>query len=78
MNEKEIKQLIKQMREQFSSIEKGKSEEEIDQMILDVFFRGYCEDKMSREDLTALTAALGYEVNDDVLDQIEKEKEEGE
>lgn len=77
MNEKEIQQLIKQMRQQFGSIKKGSSEEEIDQMILDVFFRGYCEDKMSREDLTTLTSALGYEVKDDILDQIEKEKKEG-
>ena len=77
MNEKEIQQLIKQMRQQFSSIKKGSSEEEIDQMILDVFFRGYCEDKMSREDLTTLTSALGYEVKDEILDQVEKEKKEG-
>lgn len=77
MNEKEIQQLIKQMRQQFGSIKKGSSEEEIDQMILDVFFRGYCEDKMSREDLTTLTSALGYEVKDEILDQIEKEKKEG-
>ena len=77
MNEKEIQQLIKQMRQQFGSIKKGSSEEEIDQMILDVFFRGYCEDKISREDLTTLTSALGYEVKDEILDQIEKEKKEG-
>lgn len=74
MNEKEMQQLIKQMRQQFGSIKKGSAEEEIDQMILDVFFRGYCENKMSREDLTTLTSALGCEVKDEILDQIEKER----
>lgn len=74
MNEKEIKQLIKQLRNQFSTKFKDKTEEEIDEMILDMFFKAFCEDKMSREDLTALTEVMGYEIKEEVLDEIEKEK----
>ena len=43
-------------------------------MILDVFFQAFCEDKMDRRDLTALTNALGYDVKDEILDQVEEEK----
>ena len=76
MNEKEIKQLIKDLKTQFKKRYPNKSEEEIEQMILDVFFQAYCEDKMDRADLTTLTNVLGYEVKDEILDQIEKEKKE--
>lgn len=74
MNEKEIKTLIKQLKQQFKKQYPNKSDEEVEKMILDVFFQAYCEDKMNREDLTTLTMVMGYSVNDDVLDQIEKEK----
>ena len=74
MNEKEIKQLIEDMKNQFSKAYPKKSEEEIEEMILDVFFKAYCEDKMDREDLTTLTNALGYEIKDEILNQIEKER----
>lgn len=74
MNEKEIKQLIKQLRNQFRAKFKDKSEEEIDGMILDMFFKAFCEDKMSREDLTVLTEVMGYEAKKEILDEIEKEK----
>ena len=77
MSEKEIKQLIKDMKNQFSKAYPKKSEEEIEKMILDVFFKAYCEDKMDREDLKTLTSALGYEIKDEILDQIEKEKKGG-
>ena len=77
MNEKEIKQLIKDLKTQFEKRYPDKSEEEIEHMILDVFFQAYCEDKMDRADLTTLTNVLGYEVKDEILDQIEKEKKEG-
>ena len=77
MNEKETKQLIKDLREQFKRKFSKKNDKEIDHMILDVFFQAFCEDKMDRKDLTTLTNALGYGVNDDVLDQVEKEKKEG-
>ncbi len=74
MNNEQINQLIKQMRQQFKSQFKNKNEEEIDKMILDIFFQAYCENKMDRQDLKTLTNALGYEVNDKVIDKIEKER----
>lgn len=74
MNEKQIRELIAQLRQQFKARNRDKSDEEIDRMILDVFFKAYCEDKMDREDLTTLTEVLGYQVNDEILDEIEREK----
>ena len=74
MNEKEIRELIKQLKAQFRAKYKSSSEEEIEHMILDMFFQAFCEDKMDREDLTVLTEVLGYQVDDKVLDEIEKEK----
>ena len=74
MNEKQIRELITQLRQQFKAKNRDKSDEEIDKMILDVFFKAYCEDKMDREDLTTLTEVLGYQVNDEILDEIEREK----
>ena len=74
MNEKQIRELIAQLRQQFKAKNRDKSDEEIDKMILDVFFKAYCEDKMDREDLTTLTKVLGYQVNDEILDEIEREK----
>ena len=78
MNEKEIRKLIKDLKTQFSKSFPNKKEEEIEKMILDMFFKAYCEDKMCREDLTTLTEVMGYEVDDEILDQIEQEKKEGE
>ena len=52
MNEKQIRELIAQLRQQFKARNRDKSDEEIDKMILDVFFKAYCEDKMDRADLT--------------------------
>lgn len=77
MDEKEIKQLIKDLKKEFSKRNPNKSEEEIEHMILDMFFKAFCEDKMDRADLTTLTNVLGYEVKDEILDQVEKEKKEG-
>lgn len=74
MNEKEIETLITQMRQQFKKHFPKKSDLEIDKMILDVFFKAFCEDKMSREDLTTLTNFMGFETNEEILDEVEKEK----
>lgn len=74
MNEKEIYALIDQLRQQFRKINKNASEEEIDKMILDVFFQAYVEDEMDRDDLRTLTNALGYETNEDILDQVDADK----
>ena len=74
MNEKQIEMLIKQLRQQLKSKHKTKTDDEIDKMILDMFFGAFIDDKISREDLCALTIALGYEPREDILDEIEKEK----
>ena len=71
MNEEQIMQLIAQMKKQFKAAYSSKTDEEIEHMILDVFFETYATGKMNREDLTTLTNAMGYEVKDDVLDEYE-------
>ena len=77
MNEKQIELLIKQLKQQFKKKRPNSTEEDIEHMILDLFFQMFCEDKMDRKDLTTLTEALGYQVKDDILDEVEKEKKGG-
>ena len=74
MNDKQINATIKQLKQQLSKMHKTKTEEEIEEMILDMFFKAFCKEKISREDLTALTMVMGYEVNDDILDEVEEKK----
>ena len=74
MNYEEIMNLVKELRRQFKATNKGKSEEEIDEMILDVFFQAFVQDKMDKEDLKTLSNALGYEINEDVIKEVEQEK----
>lgn len=73
MNNKEIIQLIKNLREEFKKGFPKKSDEERDNMILDVFFEAFCRNEIDRQDLTTLTIAMGHEVNNEVLDQLENE-----
>lgn len=77
MNENEIKELIKGLKTFYKKNNPDASEEEIEHMILDVFFKAYCENRMDKKDLSTLTNALGYRVKEDIIDQIEKEKKEG-
>ena len=77
MNEQEIRNLIRDLRAQFKKAYKGKSEDDIDHMILDMFFKSYCDDKICREDLETLTIAMGYEPVKKVLDEIERQKKGG-
>lgn len=77
MNEKQIQLLIKQLKEKFKKKHPNSTEEDIEHLILDLFFQMFCEDKMDRKDLTTLTEALGYKVKDDILDEVEKEKKGG-
>lgn len=74
LTNEQIKALTKEMRQTFGRSCRGKTEKEIDELILHAFFVSFCEDNISREDLTKLTKEMGYEVNDDVLDQVEKDK----
>ena len=76
MNEKEVMKTLNQIKKQLKEKHSDKSDEEIDEMMLDAFFKAYCDNQMSREDLMALTIVMGYEVNEEVLDQVEKEKQE--
>ena len=75
MNEKEIRQTINDLAQKFAQKRPNASKEDIEHMILDLFFQMYCEDKMDREDLSTLCAVMGYEAKQDILDQIEKDKE---
>ena len=76
MNEEEVMKTLNQIRKQLKEKYSDKSDEEIDEMMLDAFFKAYCDNQMTREDLTALTVVMGYGINDEVLDQVEKEKKE--
>lgn len=73
MTDEELQQTLTGIREMYKEQFPKKSDDEIDQMILDSFFRAFCEGKLDRESLCALTVAMGYEPDEDVLDQIEKE-----
>ena len=74
MEKEEIEEVQNQIKQQMKEKYADKTEEEIEHMMLDSFFQGYCEGQMSREDLTALTIVMGYSVVDEVLDEIEKER----
>ena len=77
MNEKEIKKTLSDIKNMIKEKYPNETEKQIEHRMLDMFFKAYCDDAICREDLTALTMALGYEVKNDVLDQVEKEKKEG-
>ena len=74
MSEEEAKQTLEQIKEEFKRLYPNKDDEEIEEMILDMLFRAFCEDVITREDLCGLTELLGYEPDEDVLDQVENEK----
>lgn len=78
MNEQEIKLTLSQLKEQFSLRYPEKNEEEIEEMILHMFFDAYVSGKMCREDLETLTIMLGYDVKKDVLDEVERQLQGGE
>ena len=74
MNENELLETLNQIRQQVKIKNPGKTDDEVDEMILDAFFESYCEDKMDVEDLCGLAQAMGYEVNEEIIEQMEKEK----
>lgn len=76
ISDKQIQVLLKQMRETYHRSSPEKTEEEIDKTILHGFFLSFCNDSISREDLTKITTEMGYVVKDDVLDQVEEDKAE--
>lgn len=74
MDEQEIKTTIEAIKQQMRKKYRGKSEEELDKMLLDAFFKAYCDDEMSKDDLIALTCVMGYEPKYEILDEIEEQK----
>ena len=69
MNDKELRETLKAIKAQVKAKpeNKGKSDEEIDRILLDGFFQAFCDGKMSRNDLAAITQALGYEVSEEFM-----------
>ena len=63
MNDEEIRSTIEQIKAQVKANpeNKDKSDDEIDELILDSFFKSYTEGKMTKEDLLGLAEAMGYE-----------------
>lgn len=74
MNQKELKKTLNEIKGAIKKNKPNLSEKEINKTLLDNFFRSYCDDEITRDDLEAVTIALGYEINEEVLDEIEKEK----
>ena len=69
MNEEELIETLKQIKEAVwaKPENKDKTEDQIDEIILDGFFARYCEGKMSKDDLLAITYAMGYEPTEELL-----------
>ncbi len=65
-----VRNLKKEMRIRFPA----NTEKEFNETILDMFFNAFCNDSISREDLTAITNELGYDVIEEVLDEVEMKK----
>ncbi len=67
MNEKEINQLINQLRIQLCNEPslKGKGPDAIDEAIMDIFFEAFTQGEMDRKDLEVLANYLGYELDEE-------------
>jgi len=82
MDEKELRETITEIKKQVWAKEenKNKSEDEIDEIILDGFFEAYTEGKMSKSDLESIAGVLGYELTDDfdkeAPEEVKDEKKE--
>ena len=63
MNDEELRATIEEIKAQVKAKPENaeKSEDEIDEMILDAFFKAYTEGEMSKEDLMGIAQAMGYE-----------------
>lgn len=69
-------EFLENTKKQFKEKYPNKTDEKIEHMMLDMLFQAYCEDVIDRHALTVLTEGLGYEVIDEVLDKVEKEKKQ--
>ena len=75
LNKKDA-EFLENTKKQFKEKYPDKTDEEIEHMLLHMLFQAYCEDVIDRHALTVLTEGLGYEVIDEVLDKVEKEKKQ--
>lgn len=67
MNEEEIRTAVEEIKAQLKAKEeyKDKSDDELDEVMLDGFFKAYTEGKMSKDDLGAIIGVMGYEFTED-------------
>lgn len=67
MNEEELRKTIEEIRAQLKAKpeNKDKTEDEVDEEMLDGFFKSYTEGELSKEDLEAIAGAMGYEFTDE-------------
>ena len=67
MNDEEIRSTLEQIKAQVKAKPENaeKSDDEIDEMILDSFYKAYTEGKMTKEDLGGLAEMMGYEFTEE-------------
>lgn len=67
MNNEEIRSTIEQIKAQMKAQpeNKDKSDDEIDEMLLDAFYKKYTEGEMTKEDLGGLAEMMGYEFSEE-------------
>ena len=67
MNDEETRSTLEQIKAQVKAKPENaeKSDDEIDEMILDAFYKAYTEGQMSKEDLGGLAQAMGYEFTEE-------------
>lgn len=67
MNDEEIRSTLEQIKAQVKAKpeNQNKSDDEIDQMILEAFYKAYTEGQMTKEDLGGLAQAMGYEFTEE-------------
>lgn len=67
MNDEEIRSTLEQIKAQVKAKpeNQNKSDDEIDEMILESFYKAYTDGKMTKEDLGGLAQALGYEFTEE-------------
>ena len=67
MNDEELRSTIEEVKAQVKAKpeNKDKTEDEIDEIVLDGFFKAYTEGEMSKEDLGAIAQAMGYELSEE-------------
>jgi len=67
MDNEELRSTLEQIKAQVKAKpeNKDKTEDEIDGMILDSFYKAYTQGQMTKEDLGGLAEAMGYEFTED-------------